>query len=427
MFNPPSQRRALIIVMDSVGIGGAPDAAAYGDAGSCTVGHIAEACAAGRAERGRSGPLRLPNLAALGLGAACEQAWGQPMPSLTQGGVELLGQWGSAVETSGGKDSPSGHWELAGLPVETDWGVFPDKTNSFPPELLDEICRRADLPGVLGNCHSAGTEVLFDVGERSHAEGKPIVYTSTDSVFQIAAHEQSFGLERLYRLCEIVRELVDDYRVGRVIARPFDGTDRDSFRRTHHNRRDYAVQPHGPLITDRVCEAGGFVTAIGKISDLYCGRGISNKVKASGLGALMQATYTALAETEGSECPELIMTNLVDFDQEYGHRRDVAGYARELEAFDALIPVLMRRLGPNDLLVITADHGCDPTWHGTDHTREQVPVLCWSPGCTSRALGVRPTFADIGQSVCEWLGVPALPYGHSFFSEPALAEWGKRA
>ncbi|MGB0866499.1 MAG: phosphopentomutase [Granulosicoccaceae bacterium] len=412
------QRRALIIVMDSVGIGGAPDAAAFGDEGSCTVGHIAEECAAGRADIGRNGPLRLPNLAALGLGAACEQAWGRAMPPLTSKPCKLLGQWGSAIENSGGKDSPSGHWELAGLPVESDWGYFPDKTHSFPPELLAEICRRADLPGLLGNCHSSGTEVLDDVGERSHAEGMPIVYTSTDSVFQIAAHEESFGLERLYKLCELVRELVDEYRVGRVIARPFTGSNRNNFKRTHHNRRDYAVPPHGPILFDCVNEVGGFVTAIGKISDLYAGQGVGKKLKASGLDGLMRTTFDALASTQNSDRPELVMTNLVDFDQEYGHRRDVPGYARELEAFDAYIPQLQQQLAPNDLLIITADHGCDPTWFGTDHTREQVPVLCWSPGCESHALGVRHSFADVGQSVASWLGATALLHGQSFFDDP---------
>ena len=414
MLNTAKNRRALILVMDSVGIGGAPDATKFGDEGSCTVGHIAEACAAGDADVGRSGPLRLPNLAALGLGAACEQAWGQSLPALASEAVVVDGMWGSAIELSGGKDSPSGHWELAGLPVLTDWGYFPEKTNSFPEELLAEICRRADLPGVLGNCHSSGTEVLDDVGERSHREGMPIVYTSTDSVFQIAAHEESFGLERLYQLCEIVRELVDEYRVGRVIARPFLGADRSSFKRTH-NRRDYAVPPHGPILFDRVNEGGGFVTAVGKISDLYAARGVGKKVKASELDGLLSATHQALRDTRDSDRPELIMTNLVDFDQEYGHRRDVPGYARELEAFDAQIPALLAQLGPDDLLVITADHGCDPTWFGTDHTREQIPVLCWNKASAARPLGVRASFADVGQSVVSWLGAPALPHGESFF------------
>ena len=413
MSNIAKTHRALILVMDSVGIGGAPDAAKFGDEGSCTIGHIAEACAAGLADVGRSGPLRLPNLAALGLGVACEQAWGQPLPALADGAVAVEGMWGSAVELSGGKDSPSGHWELAGLPVLTDWGYFPEKSNSFPEDLLAEICRRADLPGVLGNCHSSGTEVLEDVGERSHSEGMPIVYTSTDSVFQIAAHEESFGLERLYQLCEIVRELVDEYRVGRVIARPFLGSNSSNFKRTH-NRRDYAVPPPGPILFDRVVEAGGFVTAVGKISDLYAARGVGKKVKASELDGLLSATHQALQDTSGSDRPELIMTNLVDFDQEYGHRRDVPGYARELEAFDAQIPALLEQLGPEDLLVITADHGCDPTWFGTDHTREQIPVLCWSKGCEARSLGVRSSFADVGQSVASWLGAPALPHGESF-------------
>ncbi len=413
MPNTAEKRRVVLLVMDSVGIGGAPDAAAFGDEGSCTVGHIAEACAAGQADQGRSGPLHLPNLAALGMQAALEQAWGRPSPLMADGSQTIVGMWGSAIELSSGKDTPSGHWELAGLPVNDDWGVFPEKTNCFPPELLAEICKRAELPGVLGNCHSAGTEVLESDGERSHAEQMPIVYTSTDSVFQIAAHEESFGLDRLYKLCEITRELVDDYHVGRVIARPFLGTDHTNFKRTH-NRRDYAVPPNGPILFDRVVDAGGKVTAIGKISDIYSGQSVGEKVKASELSGLMAATHKALDATQNAQTPQLIMTNLVDFDQEYGHRRDVPGYARELEAFDALIPELMRQLGPEDLLVITADHGCDPSWQGTDHTREQIPVLCWSKGCKSRSLGVRDSFADVGQSVASWLGAPALPYGQSF-------------
>lgn len=413
MIDSINNRRALVLVMDSVGLGGAPDAAAFGDEGACTVGHIAEACAVGLAEDGRKGPLRLPHLAALGLGAACEQAWGQAVPAMQEGELTIHGMWGSAVELSSGKDTPSGHWELAGLPVTTDWGCFPEVTHSFPPELLAEICKRAKLPGLLGNSHSTGVKVLEDQGERSLAEGMPIVYTSVDSVFQIAAHEESFGLQRLYDLCEIVRELVDDYRIGRVIARPFMGSDRSNFKRTH-NRRDYAVPPHGPILLERVVDAGGHVTAIGKISDIYAGHGVSKKVKASELTGLLAATADALEATREGQGPQLIMTNLVDFDQEYGHRRDVSGYARELEAFDALIPSILAQLGENDLLVITADHGCDPTWSGTDHTREQVPVLCWSHGCTSRNLGVRPSFADVGQSVAAWLGTAELPYGESF-------------
>ena len=413
MPSPANNRRVLILLMDSVGIGGAPDAKAFGDEGACTVGHIIERCAAGLAEQGRSGPLRLPNLAALGLGAACEQAWGKTLPPLLDDELVINGMWGSAIEISSGKDSPTGHWELAGLPVMTDWGYFPDKKNSFPPELLAEICKRAELPGVLGNCHSAGLEILVDHGEQSHAEAMPIVYTSTDSVFQIAAHEESFGLQRLYHLCEIVRELVDEYNVGRVIARPFLGSDRSNFKRTF-NRRDYAVPPHGPLMFDQVNEVGGFVTAIGKISDVYSGQGVGKKVKANELAGLLAATDAALDATRTAQSPQLIMTNLVDFDQEYGHRRDVDGYARELEAFDAYIPGILQQLGPDDLLIITADHGCDPTWFGTDHTREQVPVLCWHQGCETRKLGVRDSFADVGQSVSDWLGAPALPHGKSF-------------
>ncbi|MFD2237902.1 phosphopentomutase [Aureimonas populi] len=393
--------RAILIVLDSFGIGRAPDAAAYGDEGADTYGHIRRAAQEGRADREglRTGPLRLPNLNALGLARAAGFPEGEP-----------AGLWGAAVETSRGKDTPSGHWEIAGVPVRFDWGYFPDTQPAFPPGLIAAIVEEAGLPGILGNRHAAGTEVIETHGEEHVASGKPIFYTSADSVLQIAAHEGHFGLERLYGLCEIARRHVDALNIGRVIARPFLGETSRTFKRTA-NRRDYAVPPPEPTILDRVVESGGRVIAIGKIGDIFAHRGISEVRKGAGNMALFDALLGALADARDGD---LIFANFVDFDTEFGHRRDVAGYAQALEAFDARLPELHDALKPGDLAVITADHGCDPTYRGTEHTRERVPVLAFGPGIAPRGLGERATFADIGESAAAHLGLPPGPHGTSF-------------
>ncbi|MDT8894306.1 phosphopentomutase [Halomonas sp. I1] len=397
--------RAIVLVLDSFGIGAAPDAERFGDAGADTLGHIAEACAAST-ERG---PLQLPNLGRLGLFHAHHEstgAWAEGVvpPESTRGA------YGHAREISSGKDTPSGHWEIAGVPVRFDWGYFSEPENSFPADLLDALIREAELPGVLGDCHASGTEIIARLGEAHVQSGKPIVYTSADSVFQIAAHEDTFGLERLYRLCEIARRLLEPYNIGRVIARPFNGDDAATFQRTA-NRRDYSVEPPSPTVLQRLCDAGGQVTAIGKIADIYAHCGISRTLKASGHDALFDATLDAMA-TDGERT--LIMTNFVDFDMVYGHRRDVAGYAAALEAFDARLPELLERLDDDDLLIITADHGCDPTWHGTDHTREHIPVLALGAGLAPGSLGARNSFADIGQSLARHFDLPPMDDGESF-------------
>jgi phosphopentomutase len=393
--------RAALLVLDSVGCGGAPDAAAFGDAGANTLGHIARACAEGRAETGRSGPLRVPHMAGLGLGPAVRLASG-----IETGLAETArGLWGAATEVSRGKDTPSGHWELAGVPVPWEWRFFPETDPAIPPAITEPLIARANLPGTLCNAHSSGLPVIRRWGAEHLATGKPILYTSADSVLQIAAHEEAFGLERLYDVCRIAADIVHPLRVGRVIARPFVGAGPDSFARTA-NRRDLAIPPPEPTLLDRVLAAGGRTHAIGKIGDIFAHRGISTLAKGHDDMALFDAMLTALdAAADG----DLIFANFVDFDTLYGHPRDVSGYARALEAFDARLPALFARLRADDLMILTADHGNDPTWRGTDHTRERVPVLGIGPGAPT-ALGLIG-FADVGETVARHLGLAPGRHG----------------
>ena len=403
--------RAIILVMDSFGIGATADAGKFGDSGADTLGSIAR-------ERARSdeGPLRLPNLARLGLFEASRESTGS-YPDGVDAGGEIIGAYGFAEELSSGKDTPSGHWEIAGVPVLFDWGYFTDRTDTFPPELIEQLVDRAGLPGVLGNCHASGTTIIAELGDEHVRTGKPIVYTSADSVFQVAAHEEAFGLQRLYELCDIARELVDDYNIGRVIARPFVGDSPENYVRTG-NRRDLTTLPHLPTVLDKLVAAGGEVISIGKIADIYANQGITRKVKASGNAALFDATLEALAEAGDRS---IIFTNFVDFDMLYGHRRDVAGYAAALEYFDGRLPELLESMRADDLLIITADHGCDPTWEGSDHTREHIPVLAFGNELDAGSLGKRKTFADIGQSLATYFGLPPMDYGESFIREAGAA------
>jgi len=392
--------------MDSFGIGATTDADRFGDVGSNTLGSIARERSASAA-----GPLQLPNLTRLGLMHAAQESAGEfPAGAVTD--TEIIGAYGFASELSSGKDTPSGHWEIAGVPVLFDWGYFTKKTDTFPPELLEKLIERADLPGVLGNCHSSGTTIIAELGEEHVASGKPIVYTSADSVFQIACHEESFGLQRLYDLCEIARELVDDYKVGRVIARPFVGTSNDNFVRTG-NRRDLTDPPPSPTLLDKLVASGGEVISVGKIADIYAHMGVTKKIKATGNAALFDATLDALKSASDRS---IVFTNFVDFDMLYGHRRDVDGYAEALEYFDGRLPELYELMNDDDVLVICADHGCDPTWEGTDHTREHIPVLVYGAGVPAGSLGKRETFADIGQSLAGLFGLAPLEYGVSFLA-----------
>ncbi|TVP70685.1 MAG: phosphopentomutase [Rhodobacteraceae bacterium] len=396
--------RAFLVVLDSVGCGGAPDAADFGDAGANTLAHIIKACAEGRADQGRAGPLTVPVLDNLGLGAAIRLASGAATP-----GLEAVpqGRWGAATELSRGKDTPSGHWELAGLPVPWDWTYFPKTTPAFPDELVDEICARAGTNGILGNCHAAGIPIVENMGAEHLRTGWPICYTSADSVLQIAAHETTFGLERLHQLCADLAPGLHARRVGRVIARPFVGSVEEGFRRTG-NRRDFAMMPPAPTLMDWVQGAGGRVHAVGKISDIFSGRGIDVAHKGKDDAALFDHFLRLLDEAEPGS---LTFCNFVEFDTLYGHTRDVAGYARALEHFDRVAGKALARLMPGDMLVITADHGNDPTAPGTDHTRERVPVLVAGKGAGE--IG-HFAFADVAASIAAHLRVPAQGPGRSF-------------
>jgi phosphopentomutase len=403
--------RAILIVLDSVGIGGAEDAAAFGDAGADTLGRIAEACAAGRGnlEGLREGPLHLPNLDRLGLGAAAEASTGKRLPDLGHRGAPE-GRFGYGVETSRGKDTPSGHWEIAGVPVLVDWGYFPETVPCFPKTLTDALIAEARLPGILGNKHASGTTIIAELGVEHMRTGKPICYTSADSVFQIAAHETYFGLDRLYEVSTIARRLVDPLNIGRVIARPFVGEDSGDFMRTSH-RRDYSVPPPEPTLLDRLTKRGSRVIGIGKVGDIFAHRGVSEEIKVASNDAAFDATLAALARLGRGD---LLFVNFVDFDSLYGHRRDVAGYAAALEAFDRRLPELEERLKPGDLAVITADHGNDPTFRGTDHTREHVPILAFGPGLSPGPIGRREPLSDIGETIAAHLGLEPGRHGRPF-------------
>jgi phosphopentomutase len=394
--------RAIVLVLDSLGIGEAEDADQFGDRGADTLGHVAMA-------RVSSGGLKIPNLATLGLIDAHHASTGQDCTGLMRPAT-VTGTWGFAREQSTGKDTPSGHWEIAGVPVRFDFGYFRDPKNTFPVELLTELIARAGLPGVLGNCHASGTEIIARLGSEHVASGKPIVYTSADSVFQIAAHEQSFGLKRLFDVCAVARQLLMPYNIGRVIARPFMGDTNSGFTRTG-NRRDLSLKPPAPTVLDHLVAAGGEVLAVGKIADIYAHSGISREIKANGNMALFDATLSAVDQASDRS---LVMTNFVDFDMLYGHRRDPDGYGAALEAFDQRLPELTSRLRPDDLLILTADHGCDPTFPGTDHTREHVPVLATGAGLAPGSIGARSSFADIGQTLANYLKLEPLADGQSF-------------
>ncbi len=403
--------RAILCVLDSFGIGGAKDAERFGDAGSDTLGHIAAACAMGKGDRDglRDGPLRLPNMDRLGLGAAARLSTGNTALDLGYEG-EPEGLWGYCAEVSNGKDTPSGHWEIAGVPVRFDWGYFPDTVPTFPEELIEGICAKTGHSGVLGNSHASGTVIIQELGDEHIRTGLPIFYTSADSVIQIAAHEEHFGLKRLYTLCETVRELADPYNIGRVIARPFLGDSAGTYQRTA-NRRDYSVLPPEPTLLDRAAAEGRTVYGIGKISDIFAHQGVSKVLKGAGNDALFDKTLEAM-ELAGDG--DLVFANFIDFDSLYGHRRDVPGYAAALERFDSRLPDMLAKLRDGDLLILTADHGCDPTWSGTDHTREHVPMIGTGPDIPAKGVGGRGTFADIGESIAAHLDLPLGPHGKSF-------------
>jgi phosphopentomutase len=401
--------RAFLVVMDSVGIGGAPDAHQFfngdlPDTGANTLAHIAQACANGQAEDGRSGPLHVPNLDALGLGASVRLASGDNVPGLN---ATPQGMWGAASEISNGKDTPSGHWELAGVPVPWDWTYFPNSRPAFPADLTDAVAQAAGTDGVLGNCYASGTQIIAELGAEHLRSGWPICYTSSDSVFQIAAHEDSFGLERLLELCVELAPRLHDMRIGRVIARPFQGDAKTGFQRTI-NRRDYAITPPAPVLSNWVKDAGRRVYGIGKIGDIFSMQGFDEMRKGND-ATLMGHLSDLMDEAEDGS---LTFANFVEFDSLYGHRRDISGYARALEWFDRGLGHILGRMRADDILLLTADHGNDPSWPGTDHTRERVPVLVAGKGVGE--LG-QVAFVDVAASIAVHLEVPPQGPGRSFF------------
>jgi phosphopentomutase len=391
--------RSFILLMDSFGVGEAPDAGKFGDIGANTFGSIMTKS---------SYVPQLPNLSRLGLLHILEKTSGIKLYSEN---FKPTGSYGYAAEKSTGKDTPSGHWEIAGVPVMFEWGYFPPTYPSFPDELIAQLIKEAHLTGVLGNKHASGTEIIQELGEEHIQSGKPIVYTSADSVFQIAAHEKYFGLEKLNDLCNIARRLVDPYHIGRVIARPFLG-ELGNFYRTG-NRRDIAVPPPSPTLLDKLIQQNREVVSIGKIADIFAHRGISQKIKADGNNALFHALLNITPTVpDGS----LVFVNFVDFDMLYGHRRDVVGYAKALEEFDQLLPAFENLLLPDDMAIITADHGCDPTFRGSDHTREYIPILMFGHKINPIFIGERESFSDIGQTIAAHLDIEKLSEGKSFLS-----------
>ncbi len=387
--------RVFLFIMDGFGVGHAPDAAAFGDEGSNTFGHVAE-----------RHQLHLPILASLGLGTAAKIAGGvDPFPN-----VKIIGRFGAATEVSKGKDTVTGHWEIAGVPLAEDWGYFPITIPAFPQDFMDELIAQANLPGLLGMGHASGTQVIEEFGEEHLRTGKPIIYTSADSVIQIAAHEVHFGLQRLYDVCTVARKLSYGLNIGRVIARPFLGETAKTFERTG-NRKDYSVLPPYDTLLDVLTKAEHDVCSIGKIGDIFAHRGTGHEIKVSGFDELMATTQIEMLKLK---IGGFLMVNFVNFDTDFGHQRDVAGYAGLLEKFDHWLAKAVHLVGPNDHLFITADHGNDPSFKGTDHTRERVPVLWLNPPQKPGSIGLRETFSDIGQTIARILGVGPLVAGTSF-------------
>ena len=373
--------KIVLLLLDSVGVGSLPDAADYGDAGACTVGHVLDAFPA----------LQIDELRRLGL---------TQLPGLERhrGTLPPEAVYTRCASRSRGKDSIVGHWELMGEITDSPFGTWPD---GFPEELLQEFCRRTGAPGVLGNRAASGTAIIAELGEEHEKTGKPIVYTSADSVFQIACHEQVVPVQQLYDWCRIARALFDERgeRLGRVIARPFVGQP-GSYTRTA-NRHDFAAEPVQQTVLDRLVAAGVPVHSIGKPVDIFAGRGFTSSEKTKNNTEGLARTLAAAKEREG-----LIFANILDFDMIWGHRRDVTGYAHGLEEVSAALPAIQAALGEDGLLIVTADHGCDPTWHGSDHTREYIPALFWHAGITPRFACERETFADVGQTILTALGLP---------------------
>ena len=385
-------KRICLVVLDSAGIGEMPDAVAWGDAGADTLGHILE-----------SRTVNIPNLQTLGLGNITSLKGLSPVSS-------PIGSYGKCTLKSDGKDTTTGHWEMAGIILKQGFPKFPD---GFPTRIIDEFVTQAKVPGILGNIPASGTEIIKDLGEEHIRTGKPIVYTSADSVFQIAAHEVVVPIDRLYEMCEIARNILHgDDEVARVIARPFLGSTADNFKRTE-NRHDYAVPPPSGNLLPKLKDAGLDVVCIGKIASIYDGMGVTEDLTAKNNDQIIDVTIGALKDSSKG----IIFSNLVDFDMLYGHRRDTEGYAKALEHFDARLPEIFDAMNDDDLLILTADHGNDPSYPGSDHTREYVPLLVYGKTATGGvALGTRQSLSDIGQTIAENFGVE-IADGISFLNE----------
>lgn len=384
-------KRAILIVLDSVGVGALPDAASYNDEGANTVGHIAQKT-----------DLKLPNMCALGFGHI-------PNTYLAPAS-DIVGAYGRAAEKSSGKDTTTGHWEISGITLEKPFPTYP---NGFPKEVIDAFEKAANVK-TIGNYAASGTAILDELGEEHLRTGCPIVYTSADSVFQIAAHEDLFPLPKLYEMCEIARNLLQgEHAVGRVIARPFVGTEKGKFTRTG-GRRDYSLEPIRTSMLDVMSQKGLDVLGVGKIEDIFAHRGLTGSNHAAGNPACVEAMLDYMK----TDFNGLLFVNLVDFDMVYGHRRDVEGYRKALETFDAQLPDIMSEMTNDDLLIITADHGCDPAHQGTDHTREYIPILCWHKGMkNAHDIGTRETYADIAATLCNYFGIEERFGAKSFLHE----------
>ena len=386
-------KRVMIIVLDSVGIGVLPDAGEYGDFGANTISNIA------RSQKG----LFLPTLGKMGLSSI------EPIEGVEKS-HQPMASFGKMAEISKGKDTTTGHWEMAGCPIFEKLPLYPD---GFPPEIIESFTRHTGRT-ILGNKAASGTGIIEELGAIHMKTGQPIVYTSGDSVFQIAAHEEIIPVEELYELCRIAREkvCVDKHAVGRIIARPFIGTP-GNFTRTA-NRHDFSLPPSSATIFDLLKEDGYSVIGVGKIGDIFANRGFTESIPTKSNDHGMHTLIKLAGQSQGDG---IIMVNLVEFDSGYGHRNDARGYGKALERFDGQLAILLNELTDTDLLVITADHGCDPTVEGTDHTREYVPLLAYFKGCTSHDLGIRSTFADLSATISEIFKVEKLPYGESFLGE----------
>ena len=388
--------KAILIVLDSLGVGGAPDADIYNDEGSNTFGSIALACSNGNADIGRKGALRVPNLESLGIYSATRLSTGLTLANTDS----TSGSYGVARELSKGKDTPTGHHEIAGFTDPIGWYTFPEVVPVFPEKEMNKFIQKANLGGVLGNKHASGEEIINECGEEHLNSAYPIVYTSADSVLQIAAHEKWFGLERLYKTCKIAAEIFNDLRVQRIIARPFLGKNKEEFYRTK-NRKDFILPPPIDTLCDKVIKSGKKCLGLGKISDIFGHRGISESISGLSDDKLFDEMLDIILKANAGD---LIFANFVEFDTLYGHRRDLPGYARALENFDKKLPKLFSILERDDFLVITADHGNDPSYPGTDHTREQVPVLIKNHNLINKCYGLI-NFSDIGSLMENFLGL----------------------